>query len=35
MAKLVRLVLLGLIGAAIVHIAIVFLVPVYSDKNAW
>ncbi|ENT06109.1 hypothetical protein C038_00532 [Brucella sp. 63/311] len=34
-AKLVRLVLLGLIGAAIVHIAIVFLVPVYSDKNAW
>ncbi len=35
MAKLIRLVLLGLIGAAIVHIAIVFLVPVYSDKNAW
>lgn len=35
MANLLRLLLLGLIGAAIVHIAIVFLVPVYSDKNAW
>ncbi|MBC2884727.1 hypothetical protein H7Q97_04830 [Ochrobactrum sp. CM-21-5] len=35
MGKILRLVLLGLVGAAIVHIAVLFLVPVYSDKNAW
>lgn len=35
MAKLLRLLLLGLIGAAIVHIAVLLLVPLYSSKNAW
>ncbi|MFD1197653.1 hypothetical protein ACFQ3K_04835 [Brucella gallinifaecis] len=35
MAKILRLLLLGLIGAAIVHIAIVLLVPFYANKNAW
>ncbi len=35
MARIFRLVLLGIIGAAIVHIAVLFLVPFYSDKNAW
>lgn len=34
-AGLLRLLLLGIIGAAIVHIAVLFLVPVYSDTNAW
>ncbi|MBB5703721.1 putative membrane protein [Ochrobactrum daejeonense] len=34
-ARLLRLLLLGIIGAAIVHIAVLFLVPVYSDMNAW
>lgn len=27
--------LLGLIGAAIIHILVVLLVPYYSDQNAW
>jgi uncharacterized membrane protein len=27
--------LLGIIGAAIIHIVIVLLVPTYSDQNAW
>ncbi len=35
MAKLLRLLLLGLVGAAIVHIAVLLLVPFYSSKNAW
>lgn len=35
MAKIVRLLLLGLVGAAIVHIAVLLLVPFYSSKNAW
>lgn len=35
MARIFRLILLGIIGAAIVHIAVLFLVPFYSDKNAW
>lgn len=35
MAKVLRLLLLGLIGAAIVHIAVLLLVPLYSSKNAW
>ena len=35
MARIFHLVLLGLVGAAIVHIAVLFLVPFYSDKNAW
>ncbi len=33
--SLLRLVLLGLIGAAIVHITVLLLVPVFSDTNAW
>ena len=35
MAKLLRLLVLGLVGAAIVHIAVLLLVPLYSSKNAW
>lgn len=35
MAKILRLLLLGLVGAAIVHIAVLLLVPFYSSKNAW
>ncbi|MBR7653035.1 DUF1254 domain-containing protein [Brucella oryzae] len=35
MARIFRLVLLGIVGAAIVHIAVLFLVPFYSDQNAW
>lgn len=35
MARLIHILLLGLIGAAILHIAIVFLVPIYSEQNAW
>jgi uncharacterized membrane protein len=35
MGKLVRTLLFGLVGAAIVHIAVVLLVPHYSDRNAW
>lgn len=35
MAKILRLLLLGLFGAAIVHIAVLLLVPLYSSKNAW
>ncbi|MFC7065259.1 hypothetical protein [Brucella rhizosphaerae] len=35
MVKIVRLLLLGLVGAAIVHIAVLLLVPLYSSKNAW
>lgn len=33
--NIMRLVCLGIIGAAIIHIAILLLVPVYSDTNAW
>ncbi|MEL4071014.1 hypothetical protein WKW50_12770 [Ochrobactrum sp. GPK 3] len=35
MGSFLRLILLGLVGAAIVHICVLFLVPVYSDTNAW
>lgn len=35
MARLFRVIVLGLIGACIMHILIVLLVPVYSDRNAW
>ncbi|WP_343314774.1 hypothetical protein AAIB41_01690 [Brucella sp. BE17] len=35
MAHFLRLILLGLIGAAIVHICVLLLVPVYSEMNAW
>ncbi|MBK3745851.1 hypothetical protein G3A39_42610 [Paraburkholderia aspalathi] len=34
-ARLLRVLILGLIGAGIVHIVVLFLVPVYSDQNAW
>jgi uncharacterized membrane protein len=35
MARLVYAVLLGLVGAAIVHIAILLLLPVLSERDAW
>jgi uncharacterized membrane protein len=35
MAKLFRALLVGLVGAGLVHIAVVLLVPYYSDRNAW
>ncbi|GGB08891.1 DUF1254 domain-containing protein [Brucella endophytica] len=35
MGRLVYALGLGLIGAGIVHIAVLLLVPVYSDRNAW
>ncbi|PRD45791.1 DUF1254 domain-containing protein [Phyllobacterium phragmitis] len=35
MGRLIQALLLGLIGAGIVHIAVLLLVPVYSDRNAW
>lgn len=35
MSRFLHLLLLGLIGAAIVHIAILLLIPHYSDENAW
>lgn len=35
MSRFLHLLFLGLIGAAIVHIAVLLLIPHYSDKNAW
>lgn len=35
MARLVYAILLGLVGAGIVHIAIVLLIPYYSDRDSW
>ncbi len=35
MARFLRLLLLGLVGAGIVHIAVLLLVPVFSEMNAW
>jgi uncharacterized membrane protein len=35
MGKLLRALLFGLVGAGIVHIAVVLLIPYYSDRNAW
>lgn len=35
MGRLFHALLLGLIGAGIVHAAVLLLVPVYSDRNAW
>ncbi|WP_367715386.1 DUF1254 domain-containing protein [Nitratireductor sp. GISD-1A_MAKvit] len=35
MIKPLRLLFLGLFGAAAVHIAIVFLLPAYSERDAW
>lgn len=35
MARLVHAVLLGLLGAGIVHIVVLLLVPAYSQRDAW
>ncbi|GAB1581384.1 MULTISPECIES: DUF1254 domain-containing protein [Phyllobacteriaceae] len=35
MGRLFHALLVGLIGAGIVHVAVLMLVPVYSDRNAW
>ncbi|KXF78288.1 hypothetical protein ATN84_00330 [Paramesorhizobium deserti] len=35
MGRLFHALLVGLIGAGIVHVAALLLVPVYSDRNAW
>ena len=35
MTRAVHLLLLGLVGAAIAHIAILLLLPVLSDQDAW
>jgi len=35
MARLLYAVLVGLVGAGIVHIAIVFLIPFYSERDSW
>jgi len=35
MARLLYAILLGLVGAGIVHIAILFLLPVYTNQDAW
>lgn len=35
MAKVVLAVLIGLFGAAAVHIAVIFLIPQVADNNAW
>jgi uncharacterized membrane protein len=35
MGKLLRALLFGLVGAGLIHIAVVLLVPYYSDRNAW
>ncbi len=35
MGNIIRTLLLGLIGAGLIHIAVVLLVPYYSDRNSW
>lgn len=35
MARLIHALVLGLIGAGIVHITVLLLVPVYSQRDAW
>lgn len=35
MRRLLHAVVLGLLGAGIVHIVVLFLVPEFSDRNAW
>lgn len=35
MGRLTYAVLLGLLGAGIVHIAVLFLLPFYTDRDAW
>jgi len=34
-ARLLYAVVLGLVGAAIVHIAVLFLLPRLSERDAW
>ncbi|MEK1890810.1 MAG: DUF1254 domain-containing protein [Phyllobacterium sp.] len=35
MAKILRAILFGLVGAGLVHLAVVLLVPYYSNRNSW
>lgn len=35
MGRLIYALLLGLVGAGIVHIAVLFLLPYYTDRDAW
>ncbi|MDP3896195.1 MAG: DUF1254 domain-containing protein [Mesorhizobium sp.] len=35
MARLVYAIILGIVGAGIVHIAILLLIPVFSERDAW
>ena len=35
MLNALRILLLGLFGAALVHIAILFLLPIYSERDVW
>lgn len=35
MVRFIYALLLGLVGAAVVHIAVLLLVPAYSDRDAW
>ena len=35
MARLIYAIVLGIVGAGIVHIAVLFLVPAYSERDAW
>lgn len=35
MLKLLHAILLGLFGAAVIHIAILFLLPTYSERDVW
>ncbi|MGH6763076.1 MAG: DUF1254 domain-containing protein [Phyllobacterium sp.] len=35
MFKIAYAIILGLVGAAAIHIAVILLIPVFSDQNAW
>lgn len=35
MSRLIHALLVGLFGAGIVHITILFLLPIYTEKDAW
>lgn len=35
MTRLLHALLLGIVGAGIVHIAVLFLLPVYTERDAW
>jgi uncharacterized membrane protein len=35
MARLIYAIILGLVGAAIIHIAVLMLIPIHSDQTAW